>query len=326
MVTSDTLTPPSPARQQVGRQAVSPASLGVAGWWRIVRRTGATLQRENMTLIAAGCAFYGLLAMGPALGALTALYGLFTDPADIARHLQALSEIAPEPAYELVEQQAAVLTAAGRRALGIGSVAALLFSVWTARLGVGALMTGVTIAYREPSRRGFLKETVITYLLTLALVALGAITLGAIVGVPALLALIPFGGAVSIAASALRWPLGLAAVMLALGLIYRHGPDRRSAQARWLSPGAAVAIALWLGGSVALSVYVSRFADYNETYGALGAVVALMVWLWLTALATLVGAVINAESELETAQDTTIGPRRPMGERGATVADRVADP
>lgn len=313
-----------PGPQSASRKATSPAALDLAAWWRVARRTVATMQRENMALIAAGCAFFGLLAMAPALGAISALYGLFNDPADIARHLQALREIAPPPAYEIVQQQATTLTATGRRALGIGSIAALLFAVWTARLGVRALMTGVVIAYREPSRRGFLKETAITYLLTLALVVLGAVTIGAIVGVPALLALIPVGGALDIAASALRWPLGLVAVVMALGLIYRHAPDRRSAKTRWLTPGAVVAILLWLAGSVALSTYLARFADYNETYGALGAVVALMVWLWLTALATLIGAVLNAECELETAGDTTIGPPRPMGERGAIVADHVA--
>jgi membrane protein len=305
--------------------AKAPMAFGIGGWWRVVKRTAATMGQENLSLIAAGCAFYALLAIAPTLGALTALYGLFSDPADIARHLEALEEIAPPAAYDIVRQQAEALSSTGRRALGLGSLAALLFAVWTARLGVRALMTGVVVAYREPSDRGFLKETAITYLLTLSLVILGAVTLGAIVGVPAVLAFVPFGDTVSVAASVLRWPLGLIAVLLGLGMIYRYAPDRRSAKTSWLTPGAIVAVLLWLGGSIAFTIYLARFANYNETYGTLGAVAALLMWLWLTAMATLIGAVFNAECELETAEDTTIGTPRAMGERGAHVADHVAD-
>lgn len=318
----------SPAPTQDHRDSYSakaPTGFGIGGWWRVVRRTASTMGQENLSLIAAGCAFYALLALAPALGALTALYGLFADPADITRHLEALQEIAPPAAYDIVQEQASALSRTGRRALGIGSLAALLFAVWTARLGVRALMTGVVVAYREPSDRGFLKETAITYLLTLSLVILGAVTLGAIVGVPAILALVPFGDTVSIAASVLRWPLGLIAVLLGLGTIYRYAPDRRSAKTSWLTPGAIVAVLLWLGGSIAFTVYLARFANYNETYGTLGAVAALLMWLWLTAMATLIGAVFNAECELETAEDTTTGGPRPIGERGAHVADHVAD-
>lgn len=287
--------------RQTRDHATRPYVPGLRAGWRIARRTFETVQRENMPLIAAGCAFFGLLALAPAFGALSAFYGLFTDPGDIARHLEALRGIAPPPAYEIIQQQASALTATGRRALGIASVAGLLFAVWTARLGVGALMTGVIMAYRQPPRRGFVEETLVTYLLTLALVVLGAVTVGAIVGVPVLLALIPFGDTLGIAASALRWPLGLVAVLLALALIYRHAPDSRSARTRWLAPGAVVAVVLWLAGSLAFSAYLARFADYNETYGTLGAVAALMMWLWLTAMATLIGAVVNAECEIETA-------------------------
>lgn len=318
--------PTAPAEaHRASYSAKAPTAFGISGWWRVMRRTAGTMGQENLSLIAAGCAFYALLAIAPALGALTALYGLFADPSDIARHLEALEEIAPPAAYEIVQEQASALSSTGRRALGIGSLAALLFAVWTARLGVRALMTGVEVAYREPSARGFLKQTAITYILTLSLVILGAVTLGAIVGVPAILAFVPFGDTVSIAASVLRWPLGLIAVLLGLGMIYRYAPDRRSAKPSWLTPGAIVAVLLWLGGSIAFTVYLARFANYNETYGTLGAVAALLMWLWLTAMATLIGAVFNAECELETAEDTTVGHPRAMGERGAHVADHVAD-
>jgi membrane protein len=306
------------------RGARAPAAMPMRSWRRVLARVAGTVGDRNLTLIAAGCSFYALLSLAPTLAALASVYGFFADPAAIARHLDALRDIAPPAAYDIIRSQADALSGA-RTALGWTSVASVLFAVWTARIGVGALMTGVTVAYRETGSRGFLRETAATYLLTLVFIAIAAFTLGAIVVLPAVLAWVPIGDLAATVANIARWPLGLAATLLGLSVLYRYGPPRRPARLSWVSPGAVAAVALWLVGSVAFTRYLANFADYNETYGALGAVAALLMWFWLSALAALIGASINAELEHETAQDTTIGPERPLGERGAYVADHRAE-
>ena len=304
---------------------VSPAKMGMRSWRRVLSRSAETVSRENLALIAAGCAFYGLLALAPTFAALASVYGFFADPSDIARHLDALEEIAPEAAYGVVRDQARALETAGRETLGWASLGAILLAIWSSRAGVRALMSGVGIAYRETEGRGVLQELVATYVMTALFILLGALTIGAIVVAPAVIALLPIGDSASFLAEFARWPIGMVAVVTGLGALYRYGPARRNARLRWVAPGAAAALLLWLAGSIALSIYLSRFGAYNETYGALGAVVILLTWFWLSALAALTGAVLNAELELETGRDTTVGPPRPMGERGAYVADAVAE-
>ena len=303
----------------------SPMRMGLRSWWRVLSRSAGTVGRENLALIAAGCAFYSLLALAPTFAALASVYGFFADPSDIARHLDALENIAPDAAYGVVRDQAQALETAGRETLGWASLGAILLAIWSSRAGVRALMSGVGIAYRQVEGRGMLQDMLATYLMTALFILLGALTIGAIVVAPAVIALLPIGDSASSIASIARWPIGLVAVILGLGVLYRYGPARRNARLRWVTPGAVAALALWLAGSVALSVYLSRFGDYNETYGTLGAVVALLTWFWLSALAALIGAALNAELELETDRDTTVGPARPMGERGAYVADTVVE-
>jgi membrane protein len=313
------------ARVGAAPDARSPAQLGARSWWRVARRAVATMSERNLSLVAAGVAFYGLLSMAPAIAALAAIYGLVADPAAIRTHLGLLEEVAPPAAYEAVLSQAQALDAARGRTLGWAGIIGLALSVWTARVGVGAMMTGVCIAYREPPSRGFLLDLAITWLLTLAMVVVAAVAIGAVVVTPAVVALVPLPGFAEGAARVLRWPIALLAVMAALGALYRYGPPRSDARLSWITPGAVAATGLWLAASMAFSAYVTRFGAYNETYGTLGAVAALMTWLWIGALAALFGAALNAEFELETAADTTVGPDRPMGERGAFVADNVAD-
>lgn len=303
--------------------AARPAEFTVRSWLRVAARVAGAFGRENLTLVAAGCAFYALLAMAPSLAALAALYGFIADPADIQRHLAMLEEIAPPAAYEVIETQAAALNAVAPSRLGWASIGAALFAVWSARAGVRALMSGVSYAYRERDSRPFIEEHLTTFLLTLFLVVTGVVTLALVVVTPAVLAVAPLGGLAETIASLVRWPIALAAVLASLTVVYHFAPPRRGAKWRWLTPGAVLAVALWLIGSAAFTLYLARFGDYNATYGALGAVAALLMWFWLSALAALTGAALNAELELETTADTTAGPERPVGERDAVVADNV---
>ena len=320
MPISDTVPSDLPPTQRAAR----PAAFRLRSWRRVAARVAAVMGRENFTLIAAGCAFYALLALAPSLAAIAALYGFVADPSRIAAHLDMLRELAPPAAFDVIDGQAAALKQAGRSTLGWTSVGAALFAVYTARAGVRALMTGVSVAYREKEGRGLLMNVVATYLMTLLFIVLAIAAISLVVVIPALVAWLPVGDLTQTLANVLRWPVAMAAVLGGLGALYRYGPKRRVAQPQWVTPGAVAALALWLLGSAAFSVYLSRFGSYNETYGALGAVAALLMWFWLSALAALIGAVLNAELELETASDTTAGEDRPMGERGAFVADHVA--
>ena len=304
--------------------APTPARFRLRSWRRALMRAFATMGREQLTLVAAGCAFYALLALAPSFAAIAALYGLFSDPAEIAAHLEALRDVAPPAAFDVIADQAGKLQDAGRRTLGWASLGAVLFAIWSARAGVRALMAGVSLAYRERDGRHFLVSLAVTYLLTGVLVAIATVALVVVVIAPALLSVLPLGETARAAGAALRWPVALLAMLAGLGVLYRYGPHRRNARPGWVTPGALAAIVIWLAGSFALSAYLARFASYNETYGALGAVAALLMWFWLSAVAALFGAVLNAELELETAADTTSGEPRPLGRRGAYVADHVA--
>jgi membrane protein len=291
----------------------------------VTRRGLADLVRQNYTLIAAGTAFYSALALAPALAALGALYGFFADPAAMADHLDIVEELAPPAAYRLIADQVAVLETAGRSTLGWTSFGAAAFAVWTSRAGVRTLMMGVSTAYRQEEGRGVVMTQIATILLTCLFIVLAVIALALVVAAPPAIALLPFGDLTQWLASLARWPIVLGVVMLGLGALYRFGPSRRLARTEWVSPGTVAALALWLAGSIAFSLYVTNVAAYSETYGALGAVAGLLIWFWLSAFAALFGAVLNAQLELETAADTTIGPDRPMGARRAFVADNLAD-
>jgi membrane protein len=266
-------------------------------------RAGATLLRvkqrsteDNLSVVAAGVAFYAMLAVFPALIALVGLYGLAFDPQQVREHLSTLTAVLPQQAAELIGRQVRAITSADRTSLGLGSLAALVAAVWSASAALRALMTALDVAYDEPgARRGLLRFYGTSLALTLAAIGGVAAAIGLIVAVPAALGFAGLGAAAESLISYGRWPL-LAGLMFAgLALLYRYGPSRPAPVWRWMNWGAAVAVALWLAGSALFSLYVSAFASYNRTYGSLGAVVILLLWFLLSAYAVLLGAELNAE-------------------------------
>ena len=287
--------------------------------WRLFNSIG----EENLTLIAAGVSFYAMLALVPTLIALISLYGFVANPEDMQSLVALLQPLLPQIAYELLEAQVASLAARSNTTFTITSVGGALLAVWSAKAGVNALLTGLNVANRERDDRSFLKAMLLSYVLTLGLILVMAITLAAIVIIPAVISFIPDEDWQTRLVLWLRWPIAVAAVVISLGILYRLGPSRRGAKARWLSPGALLATGIWILASAGLSFYVSTFGTYQATYGALGAVIVLMLWFWLSTLIVLIGARLNAEMEYQTRADTTVGPQRPMGKRGAFVADHV---
>jgi membrane protein len=264
------------------------------GWWNVARRVRKDTAADNVSMVAAGAAFFGLLALFPALAAAVALYGLFTDPATVGNHLELLAGFVPAEARMLLDEQLQRVTAAADTSLGIGAVVALLVALLSAAKGVKSLMTSLNLVYHETERRGFVKLNLTALLLTLAMLLVVPFALASVAVLPALIDRLPLPDIAAVAARWLRWPLLAAVSIGAIAMLYRFGPAR-SRRASW--PGAIAATVLWLAVSGLFSWYVSSFGSYDQTYGSVAAMAVLMMWFWLSALVVLLGGEINVELE-----------------------------
>ncbi|KAA2213427.1 YihY/virulence factor BrkB family protein [Teichococcus oryzae] len=308
-----------------GNHAQAPQELPARGWWEVAKRTALQVSEDRVLTEAAGITFYGLLALFPALTALVSLYGLVADPNTITQELQQASGILPAGGMQIIEERTRNLASQQTGALGFGAVAGILAALWSANAGTKALFDALNIVYEEKEKRSFLWRTVVTMSFTLAGILFLMLALASVVVLPVVLNFIGGGGVLEWALRLGRWPLLLVIVTLALSCIYRYGPSRERAKWRWVSWGGAFAAVSWVIFSIAFSWYAANFGSYDETYGSLGAAIGFMTWLWLSATVVLVGAELDAELERQTAADTTTGPERPIGQRGATMADTVAD-
>jgi membrane protein len=267
------------------------------GWKDIVLRVKHRISRDRLSIIAAGVAFYALLALFPALIAMVALYGLFFDAQQVETHVASLTGMLPQEAADILLTQLRELTQTSTGALGFGAAIGLLMALWSASAGVRTLMEALNVAYGEEEKRGFLAFYGTAILLTLAAIAGAILAIATVIALPIVVKFLGLGSLVEVLISLARWPILLLAMMIGLAVMYRFGPSREAAKWRWVSAGALVATGLWLVGSVLFSVYVSNFASYNETYGSVGAVVVLLTWFLLTSYAVLIGAEVNAETE-----------------------------
>lgn len=277
---------------------------------------------RNLGLIAAGVAFFSMLAIFPGIAALISIWGIFADPVVIESQLELLARFVPEQAFRILERQVNALIGANESTLGWTTLISTLAAIWSARAGVAALIRGLNAIYRESNRPG-LKHYIAALLLTLALVGVGLISMTSVVIAPLAIAFFPLGDFTTNVLEVTRWTIAFLVAILGLGIVYRFGPNRRHARIGWISPGAVVAVVIWGALSVAFSYYLSNFGNYNEVYGSIGAVIALLMWFYISAYVVLMGAVVNAQLELRTRRDSTVGPDRPMGQRGAYVADHL---
>ena len=284
------------------------------------------MDERNLGLISAGVGFYLMLALFPGIGAVIAIWGLFSDPSLVEGQVDLLGRIMPAEGIVLIHDQLQRLSGAEFETLSWATGLSLGFSLWWARSGVASLIRGLNAVYREDHRPNWLHRQIAAIGITLTLVAMMLVALTAFVAVPVVIAAFPLGPLANWGLRLARWAVAGTVLVLMLGIIYRFGPNRRSAKVPWVSPGAFLAVLVWAGGSYLFSVYLANFGRYNEVYGSLGAVIALLMWFYLSALVTLMGAALNAELELRTKVDTTVGPDRPMGERGAYVADTYLKP
>jgi membrane protein len=306
-----------------GRSADHPTEVPKEGWRDIVVRTFKEAKADGVPLLAAGVAFYALLALAPALTALSGVYGLVADPSEAAGHVRDLLAAAPREVRELVHEQ---LSTAAQREQGEALLAVIVGTVlalWSASSGVQHLIRAINTAYDEEETRGFVKVRALALGLGIAGVVFLAVALGVIALLPAALADTALGEPARIAIGILRWPALALAMVLALGIVYRVAPDREDAKWRWVGLGSITATLLWLVASGLFSLYAANFGKYEDTYGALGGVVVVMLWLFLTAYVIVLGAELNAETERQTMRDTTTGRSRPLGARDAEAADTV---
>lgn len=278
---------------------------------------------DQVPLLSAGVAFFSFLALFPALIAITLIYGLVADRATISAQMASLTGALPPEARALLETQLQELASAPAQGLGWGLALSIAIALWSASGGVGNMVTAINIAYDEERKRGFVKEKLIALSLTIGAVVFMLLIIALVAGLPIAFELLGLGGGWRWLAEAVRWIVLAALVMAALAVLYRVAPDRDSPKFRWVSVGAVVATLLWILASVGFSLYVTLFGNYAKTYGALAGVVIMLLWLWITSYAVLLGAEINAEAEEQTAKDTTQGPEKPIGQRGATKADSL---
>src|SRR5215207_1890642 len=308
-----------------GREATSPTEIPAKGWKDILWRVYEEVNKDRILAVAAGVTFYGLLALFPALAALVSIYGLFADPASIQDHLNALSGVLPGGALDIVREQVTRIASQGGGTLGLSFVIGLAISLWSANAGMKAMFDALNIVYDEEEKRSFVKLNLVSLTFTAGAILFLLLALTAVVVVPVILKLIPFGGIIQGVLSIARWPLLFVGLLFALACIYRYGPSRDKAEWRWVTWGSGIAGAVWLVGSMLFSWYVANFGNYNETYGSLGAAIGFMTWIWLSTTVVLLGGEINAELEHQTAKDTTEGADKPLGTRGAKMADSVGE-
>ena len=295
----------------------------VRGWKDILLRIWKNIGKDRVVVVAAGVTFYSILALFPAIAALVALYGLFADPAAITSHLDSIAGVVPGGAIEVMRDQITRVASQGRTTLGVTFIVSLLVSLWSANAGIKSLFDALNLVYNESEKRSFVKLNLVSLTFTLLAIIFVLLAIGAMVVVPIALNFLGLGGATEMIFKIARWPALFVVVAWALALIYRYGPSREKPRWRWISWGSALAAVCWIGVSILFSWYAENFGSYNKTYGSLGAIIAFMFWIWLSIIVVLIGGEINAETEHQTVRDTTTGRPKPMGARGATMADTV---
>ncbi|EYD71364.1 hypothetical protein Lokhon_03012 [Limimaricola hongkongensis DSM 17492] len=260
--------------------------------WRLLIGLWTLSGEVQLGLVAAGVAFYSVFAIFPAIAALIAIFGLVADPEVIKAQLELMREIIPVEAYGLLTEQLNLMVSTRPETLGFATVMSTFVALFSARNGVASLILGLNQIYGRPNRNG-VWQLLVAMLLTFSLIAIAVLAMLVVVVAPILLAVLPLGSGTGWALEAVRWIAAFGIVLAGLGVLYRFGPNMRGARGRWITPGAFLVILFWLLASAGFSYYLSNFGNYNEVYGSIGAVVALLMWLFISAWLVLLGAAIN---------------------------------
>lgn len=265
--------------------------------WQFLQRGMSYADERNASLISAGVAFYGVFAIFPGIAATIALFGLLADPAVVTVQLELLRDFIPPGPYDLFRSQIEALLGAGGLTLGWATLFSIGLALWSARAGVAALMRGLNAMFDRPNRGG-VRHMAVAMLLTLSLIGMVIVALLMVVVLPVLEQIFPALERWTWSSELLRWSIALGVLILGLGMLYRFGPNKRGERLPWITPGALLVVVLWFAVSAGFSLYVANFASYNEVYGSIGAVIALLMWFYLSAYLILLGAAFNRALEL----------------------------
>jgi membrane protein len=306
-----------------GRQAKTPAEIPSRGWKDILWRVFWSISEDRILSVSGSVAFFALLAVFPGIAAIVSMYGLFADTSTIGRHLSLLSGFLPDGVLNLIAETLTIHQ--GSETLGMAFIVGLLIALVSANSGMAALFDALNVVYDEREKRSVVRFYATTFLFTLAAIVFVIVAITGVIILPVLLKFVGLAATTEWILSILRWPVLLATIMVSLAFIYRYGPSRRDARWCWVTSGSIVGGVLWMGTSMLFSWYVATFDTYNKIYGSLGAGVGFMVWLWISVVIVLLGAELNAQMEHQTARDTTEGSPKPLGSRGATMADHIGE-
>jgi len=306
-----------------GRDAERPTEIPARGWVDVARRVKDKARNDDASLLAGGVAFFSLLALVPALVALVSIYGLFASEATVTDQVGKVLGAAPAEVRNLVDEQLRAIVRGSAGGISLAAAIGIVVALWSASSGMSHLVGAINLAYDEHESRGFVKLRAMSLGLTLGAVVFLVLAFGLIALMPAALAKTGLAVGARVVVGVLRWVLLVVGMLAALSVLYRLAPDREDARWSWVSPGALFATVGFIVVSLLFSLYTANFGRYNETYGTLGAIVVVMLWLYLTALMVIVGAELNAELERQTRRDSTTGEPEPMGRRGAYAADTV---
>jgi len=274
------------------------------GWKNILLRVWKNIGEDRVILVAAGVTFYCLLAIFPAIAALVAIYGFFSDPSSISSVVDKISGVMPGGALDIIRTQMNQVASQGPSKLGVAFVIGFLVSLWSANAGIKSIFDALNLVYDEPEKRGLIRLNLVSLAFTVAAILFILVAIAFIAALPAV-ASSQLQGTAALIAQIIRWPILFVVVAVGIALVYRYGPSRAEPQWRWITWGSAFAAVAWIAVSIAFSWYAANFGSYNKTYGSLAAIVVFMTWLWLSIAVILIGAEIDAEMEQQTAQDTT---------------------
>jgi len=285
------------APADAGRPQASSGAKKGRGWWRLAVNVYKEMGDDHVGLISAGVAFYGLLAIFPGIVAGMAIAGLVMDPSAVVTQLDSLSRFLPQEAAQIVIDQATAVAGSESGGLGLAAIFGILVALYSASKGVTSLMDGLNVAFEIEEKRGLVKYYLTAFALTIGLIVGFLLIIAILALLPVILAFLQFGDFAQTIMSLIRWPVVLAVLAVGLAILYRYAPSRGPVPWHWISPGAGAACILWLIGSVVFAIYVQNFGAYNETFGALGGVIVLLTWLWLSAFIVLMGAEVDSEIE-----------------------------
>jgi membrane protein len=308
-----------------GHKADSPAEMPSRAWKDILKRTYKRTWDDNVALVSAGVAFYGFFALLSLIGLIVLVYGFVADPGTVIDQVEALTGVLPTDVAVLIGDQLMTAVKSSQSTKGLGILLAFLVAIYGGTNGAASVITALNIAYEEKEKRSLFRFYLLAVVMTVGALIVALLAIAAVAAVSTLQHLLPKAAPPAvIAGKAVGYLLLACLAALVASMLYRFGPSREDAQWRWITPGSAFAAVAWLLLTVIFGFYVSHFTNYHASYGSLGAVVAMLTWMYLSAYAFVFGAELNSEIEHQTARDSTTGKPRPLGDRGAWAADNVA--